>query len=139
MSHIKKMFGCLLFAGFLALQITATVSKTSLYPFDAYRMFSRNWNDGIVMERPAYEIEGVRHHVWDHLSLPFFQINALFYADFFDPAPAGAEDALCRQLQRTAGTTARIDVYREDVRYTRTEAQGMQAVILNREVVHVCR
>jgi hypothetical protein len=123
---------------FFAAQVGASAVKTPLHPFSPYRMFSKNWPDGVVMDRVLYAAGEQRFRPWDLLRIPFFQANQLSYVTFLDPAPPAQREALCSRLLAAAPGAGELRVLAEEVRFSRDGAVMTEAVVKSAEV-HVCR
>ena len=129
----------LILPAFLVVQAAATLSKASIHPFSSYRMFSKNWPDGIVMERVVYSAGGEPYRPWDVLRIPFFQANQVSYATFLDPSSEAQREALCaRQLAALPASTGELAVLGEEIRFAR-DGGAMKAAVVKSERVHVCR
>lgn len=123
------------FLGFLGFQLLITLCPSiEAYPFSPYRMFSKNWRDGIVMERIRYQVPGESNlrFSWELLGIPFFQANSLSYRVFLDRNDPQERAAFCRAFGRTHPR-----VVHENVRYQLHGGRMTETITLE-ETVHEC-
>jgi len=111
-----KLFCTIIFISFATFQIYITAfSSADWYPFSAYRMFSKNWPNGITMERIRYKSQssGQTYYPWELIKIPFFQANQISFKIFLDSKDDEAKSKLCSILN-----IPQLAVLREDVKYS---------------------
>jgi hypothetical protein len=104
------------------------------YPFSPYRMFSKNWENNIVMERIRYRSVKEDSYLfpWQIMGIPFFQANQISFNIFLDLEVKDAKDKLC-DLFPLPG----LLVLREEVKYSLVGPK-MVETIQKQEIVHEC-
>ena len=124
---LGRYLGMALFIGFIVIQAFATSSKTNVYPFSPYRMFSKHWADGIVMAQvKIVDDTGKALPAWQAMEIPFFQANQLMYSIFLDPAPEEARTKLCNLMRSKLHRD--FKVVEDHVKYSRI-SDGLAASI----------
>ena len=127
-------------SGVLGLQVWASVSSTVTYPFSPYRMFSKNWKNGGIMDQVRYEDDHERiYPPWDLLKIPFFQANQLSFVTFLDSAPGEQKQALCAQLFKSLPRSKEIKVLGSEVQFERSPTGTMISQEQKKEVIYVCQ
>ena len=121
------------------MQIAATLNTQSLYPFSAYRMFSKNWKSGIVMTQIQFEdSSGKKYRPWDLLKIPFFQANNISFGTFLDPSPEAQKLSLCSLLRTHISENSRIlRVFEEEWEYSR-EGSQMASRLQSQKLSYEC-
>lgn len=124
----------------LSIQCWTSIASQSFYPFSPYRMFSKNWKDGILMDEVQYRDEQNRtYRTWQALDVPFFQANHLSFVTFLDPSAPEQKNALCKRAFASLSHANRLDVLGIQMRYSRSQNGEMKQTAERQEVVHVCR
>lgn len=133
-NQFQKGFLIALFFGFAVFQLgITTLSKShDWYPFSPYKMFSKNWQSGIVMERIRFSNTGDVRNTWELLGIPFFQANHLSFSIFLDHKNPEISQKLCSLLGE-----GHYSVLSEQVKFERI-SNGMQQRLLNSEKVYEC-
>lgn len=124
-----------IFLSFLVFQLFIThEGKSEWYPFSSYRMFSRNWQNNIVMERIRYKDPSTEkiYFPWALIKIPFFQANKISFTVFLDLNNESAKKKLCEIYNKPG-----LQVLREEVKY-RLEEKKMNELIQLQEVVYEC-
>lgn len=123
---------------FAAIQLSSSVSTSCFYPFNPYRMFSKNWESGIIMSRINYrDADKKIYRPWDLLNLPFFQTNSISYATFLDKNIIGHKDGLCKLLMKNSKISA-LDVVSEEVQFNLV-GQVMKTTIVKSNDIYNCK
>ena len=123
----------------IGLQCWASLSPQITYPFSPYKMFSKNWQSGIIMDQVRYEDDQeMTYRPWDLLRIPFFQANQLSYVTFLDSAPVTQKQALCRLLLKSLSSSRKIKVLGSEIHFDRSLNGTMIAQESKKEVVYVC-
>lgn len=133
---LKPNAGLLLPILFVA-QAYASFSSQSVYPLNPYRMFSRNWKDGIVMAKVSYFSAGRSYDAWEALAMPFFQANHVSFVTFLDEAPMAQRKIVC-DLASKRGLALPITVLGEEIEFKRDPSGIISPRTTRSEVRHVC-
>jgi hypothetical protein len=137
-AHRPLFCGSAIFAIVIALQTWATVSRASLYPLNAYRMFDSHWPDGVVMDRVILRSDGKEYPTWETLRIPFFQANNAAFVTFLDPMPAVHRNRLCGEIAKRITGTSAIEVIGQELRFAKDGEGQMKSSIVSSEVKYTC-
>ena len=113
----RSVFGLVVLGAIVAAQMTATFCSVELYPLSPYRMFSRNWPAGIVMENVRLKMNGREFTPWQALDIPFFQANSMMYQIFLDSASIELKTKTCALLHKGLMSSEAIAVKRVETQY----------------------
>lgn len=90
----------IVFLAFATLQMGTSFCSTVTYPLNPYRMFSKNWKDGITIS--GFSVKSDKFEkikVWKLIDAPFFQVNQIFWNAFAsDKKSFNIQEKLCYQI-----------------------------------------
>lgn len=137
---MKKKFGYFVLLGFFLIQIGASLLEKNIYPFSPYRMFSKHWESGIVMDYVSFADENDNEYSVSSLlkEIPFFQANHLSFITFLDASSAEQKKILCQLLMRNIPTTL-LKVFAQERLYERDSSGVVRMRIEKKELVHECK
>ncbi len=137
MNQYKRLFGLLVLFSFVLIQGYASVTFKNIYPFSPYRMFSKLWAPGVVMDQVSYETWSDRsYRPFDILPIPFFLANHLSFITFLDPSSELRKTALCSLLLK-ASREYLLNVYADLVRFDRVDGD-IKATVIEHKRVYAC-
>lgn len=136
MNHNYRLLA-LLFPIIICAQCYVTFTSRNLYPLSPYRMFSKNWYDGIQMDQIHFRNHSGIYRPWDLLKIPFFQANNTSFATFLDSPLAAQRATYCSLLTRRVD--APLEVVSDVVEYKRATDKIITPIVVKSEVVHVCK
>lgn len=131
-----KLLG-ILFPTIFFIQVFATFSPLNLYPISPYRMFSRNWQNGIQMARISIQKDNNWYTVPSLLQIPFFQANNIAFSTFIDNSTESQKIEFCNQLNKHI--KAPFSVYNQVIEFIRDDEELMKTNITNSEKIYECK
>lgn len=136
----KKIIFPLVLITYFLMQMSASMMDVSIYPFNSYRMFSKNWKVGTGLLEYRILQGSHSYRPAELLGIPFFQANRMIHLVYGPKGNDTAKDTLCSLLMRDHPSQP-LSIYAEGVRYIRAHDQwgSMQRKIEKREVMFQCK